>query len=136
MNRCFADTYYFLALLNPHDEAHERAVEFNASSRRPLVTTAFILIEVADALADTDARPLFARLRARMESDKRAAIVPPSRDLFERGVDLYENRRDKGWSLTDCTSFVVMRDDGIMDALTADHHFEQAGFNAILRPPA
>jgi predicted nucleic acid-binding protein len=51
-----------------------------------------------------------------------------------RGIQLYDSRPDKQWSLTDCISFVVMQDRGIVEALTGDHHFEQAGFTALLKP--
>jgi predicted nucleic acid-binding protein len=44
----------------------------------------------------------------------------------------YESRPDKAWSLTDCISFVVMNQHGLTEALTGDHHFEQAGFTALL----
>jgi len=60
-------------------------------------------------------------------------IIPPSADLFERGVELYRQRSDKDWSLTDCISFVVMADEKITEALTGDRHFEQAGFYALLK---
>ena len=56
-----------------------------------------------------------------------------SPELFASGSDLYAQRLDKDWSLTDCISFVVMRERGIAEALTADHHFEQAGFTILLR---
>ena len=59
-------------------------------------------------------------------------IVPASQDVFEQGVELFENRLDKDWSLTDCISFIVMRERGLTEALTGDHHFEQAGFRALL----
>jgi len=52
--------------------------------------------------------------------------------LFHRGVELFRRRPDKGWPLTDCISFVVMQDHGIDEALTADVHFQQAGFTALL----
>lgn len=133
MNRCFADTFYFLALLNARDEAHEKAVQYSVLSRRPFVTTGFVLIEVADGLAGTGARSVFGTLRSRLELDRRALVIAPSEELFDRGADLYASRPDKGWSLTDCISFVVMQDLGLRDALTADHHFEQAGFVALLR---
>ena len=57
--------------------------------------------------------------------------------LFAAGLDLYRNRPDKAWSLTDCISFVVMRERSITEALAYDRHFEQAGFRALLReePP-
>ena len=60
-------------------------------------------------------------------------IVSPSLDLFEQGVELFAHRPDKQWSLTDCISFVVMQDRGLTEALTANHHFEQAGFVAMLK---
>ena len=60
-------------------------------------------------------------------------VVPASRPLFEEAIALYASRLDKNWSLTDCISFVVMRDEGITQALTGDHHFEQAGFEVLLK---
>jgi predicted nucleic acid-binding protein len=54
-------------------------------------------------------------------------------DLYEAGIELYRARADKDWSLTDCISFVVMEERGIADALTGDRHFEQAGFQAMLK---
>jgi hypothetical protein len=58
--------------------------------------------------------------------------VPASEEVFERGLGLYRSRPDKEWSLTDCISFVVMQEQGIGEALTADRHFTQAGFVALL----
>ena len=132
MTPCFADAYYFFALLNAGDEAHAQAVAFNATQRQPLVTTAWILTEVADGLAATPSRALFGALRRRLKDDRRVTIIPPDTELFERGVALYEHRADKQWSLTDCISFVVMQDRGITEALTADRHFEQAGYTLLL----
>jgi predicted nucleic acid-binding protein len=60
-------------------------------------------------------------------------IVPPETKLFDQGIEFYQCRPDKAWSLTDCLSFVVMTDLGISEALTGDHHFEQAGFRALLK---
>ena len=60
-------------------------------------------------------------------------IVPASSELFSKGFAFFTSRPDKDWSFTDCISFVVMRERGITNALTADHHFEQAGFVALLK---
>jgi hypothetical protein len=60
------------------------------------------------------------------------SIIPPSQEVFDLGLDLYAQRPDKDWSLTDCISFIVMRQHGLTDALTGDRHFQQAGFKALL----
>lgn len=66
-------------------------------------------------------------------SDFEGRIVPATPADFESGVQLYEQRPDQEWSLTDCISFHVMRRENITEALTADHHFEQAGFAVLLK---
>lgn len=132
MKFVFADTFYFLAVISPSDAAHERAVQFGATSERPILTTSWVLAEVADGLSDTQNRLLARQLYLDLQADPRDTIVPATHDLFERGLQLYGDRADKQWSLTDCISFVVMQDHGIHEALTADRHFEQAGFVALL----
>lgn len=134
MKALFADTFYFLALLNARDEAHAAAEAFTASRSVKLVTTAWVMTELADGLATTAGRSMFAAVLRELESDRQTRVVAADHTLWQRGVHLYERRPDKGWSLTDCISFVVMEDEGIADALTADHHFEQAGFRALLKP--
>ena len=133
MTACFADTFCFLAMMNPRDEDHERVTAFMSAFVRPLVTTAWVLTEVGDALADTPNRPIFTRFLSQLRSDSRSLVVPTSDNLFEEGVELYHERPDKEWSLTDCISFVVMQQQGLSEALTKDHHFEQAGFVALLK---
>jgi uncharacterized protein len=128
----FADTFYFLAIINSKDAAHEKATAFSASREDAIVTTAWVLTELADALCDSFHRRMFQRVVNDMKADSQTLIVPPSRSLFERGMELYNARNDKDWSLTDCISFIVMEDHGITEALTGDRHFEQAGFGALL----
>jgi hypothetical protein len=133
VSACFADTSYFLALLIRDDEYHERAVRWASTSNRPLLTTEYVAMEVANFLAATPARSLFGALLETLGMNPRSTLVRASPDLFRRGVELYLQRLDKSWSLTDCTSFVVMHERKLTDALTADYHFEQAGFAALLR---
>ena len=133
MTACFAETFYFLALLNRRDDAHREAIAIAQSLHRPIVTTGWVLTELADGLADTPGRMAFPRFLERFRSDPRAEIVAMTDLLFDRAVGLYASRPDKAWSLTDCVSFVVMSDRGITDALTADHHFEQAGFTLMMK---
>jgi predicted nucleic acid-binding protein len=132
MNAWFADTYYFLALLNPRDEGHARAVEASQTSR-PLVTTAAVLLEVGNFLAGTDARRLVVPFFRRFHAGPGAEIVPLSAAMMDEGQAIYDSSSDKEWSLTDCISFVVMRERSILETLTQDHHFEQAGFVALLK---
>lgn len=133
MTRVFADTYYFLALLNSKDPAHSRSVEFTLAFDGEMTTTAWVLTELADALNDPPNRPKFVETMNQLRNNQQARIIAPDVDLFDEGVELFRSRPDKKWSLTDCISFVVMTKHGISDALTGDHHFEQAGFIALLK---
>ena len=132
MKAVFADTAFFLALINSRDQHHARASELNATLESPLLTTAWVLLEFANALSASRSRARFERVLIRLRAEPNVEIVAPDADLFERGCQLYISRTDKEWSLTDCVSFVVMTGRGLSDALTADHHFEQAGFHALL----
>ncbi len=129
----FVDTGYFLGVLLPDDTLAHRAVPWEERLREPLLTSEFVLVEVADALGlprnRSMVRPFFNSLR----QDNVIEIVPASSELFDDGLQFYDARNDKEWSLTDCISFVLMRQRGITRALAFDHHFEQAGFEALLR---
>ena len=69
-------------------------------------------------------------------ADPTAIVVAPDVRLYDAGLRLYADRLDKNWSVTDCISFLAMRERRIVEALTTDHHFEQAGFVALLKQPA
>jgi uncharacterized protein len=133
MTAVFADTFYFIALLSPADEAHAKAVAFTRQFSGSLLTTAWVLTELADGLIETPAREKFVQFYDRLRVRDDVVIVPCSEELFDRGIELFRRRPDKEWSLTDCISFVVMENQNVADALTADHHFEQAGFTSILK---
>ena len=133
MRPVFADTVYFLALLNPADQFHQQAQASSLQPAGPLLTTEFVLMEVGDALSRPEYRPRFARLLEVLREQTDVEIVPASSALFRRATSLHAERPDKEWSLTDCTSFVVMNERNLTDALTTDHHFEQAGFRPLMR---
>lgn len=135
MRKIFADSFYFLALANPRDGAHAQARAYQGGQLMRLVTTEFVLIEVADALArSAEGRRFAYALHDALRADDQVIIVPSDSLLYQQGLDLYAARPDKLWSLTDCISFVVMHREGIAEALTGDRHFEQAGFVALLKP--
>jgi predicted nucleic acid-binding protein len=97
-----------------------------------LLTTEFVLLEVANALS----APIFRQQVIRFIDGLRAmssfSIIPASKTLLAEGWQLYRARPDKEWSLTDCTSFILMRRENVTQAFTSDHHFEQAGFTKLL----
>jgi uncharacterized protein len=133
MKAVFADTSFYLAVLNPRDVLHANAVQIGNRIKRPVLLSDFVLLELGNALSAVQQRQLFSQLVPHLRSHPNIRIVPASCDLLERGFQLFLRRTDKAWSLTDCTSFVVMQDEGLTDALTTDHHFEQAGFTVLLR---
>jgi uncharacterized protein len=133
MKAIFADSFHYLALLTSADPAHSFAIEEHDRPGRTIVTTEAVLLEVGDALCEPPDHDDFLALYETVRSDPRTKIIPLNRTLIERGIQLFRKRADKNWPLTDCISFVVMKDEGISEALTADHHFEQAGFKVLLK---
>ena len=129
----FVDTHFILALANPRDQWHSAATETSAGVSGDLVTTDAVLLEVADALAGLGCRARALNVLDALRDDPDVEIVPLTRELFDKGLDLFRLRSDKAWSLTDCISFSLMKARGIREALTGDHHFEQAGFTAVLK---
>jgi predicted nucleic acid-binding protein len=133
MRRVFADTFYFLALLNKNDADHEKAVRWSKSYRGQVLTTEWVLTELADGLATSRGRIAFSKTREKMLAEPAYQIKPLDMELYQQGIDMYAARVDKQWSLTDCISFIVMQREGLTEATTGDHHFEQAGFVALLK---
>ena len=131
MNGCFADTFFFLALLDRRDEHHSRVTAFAAKYRGTVVTTRWVLAETANMLGVTPVRMQSASLLQTIEKARGFQIIRESDRIYERGVALYAGRPDKSWSLTDCISFVAMEENGLREALTGDRHFGQAGFVAL-----
>src|SRR5207247_2515522 len=103
------DTSLFVAFLNPRDEYHQPAVAFLSERSALLVTTDWVLVELGNFLCNSRARRRFVPFVRDLREDALVRIVPASTDLFEQALDLYHRRPDKGWSVTDCTSFLVMR---------------------------
>jgi uncharacterized protein len=136
MKRVFADTAYWFALLNPKDQLHSRALE--ASTRLKglrIVTSDWVLTELLNGFASSgsEMRSAAAATAVTLRSDASVTVVPQTGHAFTASLDLYRERSDKGWSLTDCASFLTIRELGITAALTSDEHFEQAGCMALLR---
>jgi predicted nucleic acid-binding protein len=136
MAKLFADSWYYLAMLNPRDSRHAEAKQLSLRRTDPIVTTYWVLTEVVDAFSQAANRTNAIALVDALQHDVSVTIVPLEQSVWEAGMQLFRERGDKDWSLTDCISFAVMDDLGIREALTADIHFEQAGFVALFRSPA
>jgi predicted nucleic acid-binding protein len=131
----FLDTAYVYALINTRDQWHESATLWQqkiVDDGRTLLTTELILFEIADGLAAINFRQQAIQVIDALRANSLVEIVPAPTELLNGALDLYRQRSDKGWGLTDCASFVVMRERGLLDALTGDDHFRQAGFRALM----
>jgi len=133
MNLVFADAFYFVARLNRRDQHHARVLEFSRDFRARILTSDWVLMEVADALAESESRARVRDFILHLRQSGACEIIPASRELFDRALELYRQHTDKEWTLTDCVSFAIMRERKVADALTGDKHFEQAGFVALLK---
>ncbi len=133
MTSVFADAAFYIALASPRNQNHTIAARFAGTFTGRAVTTEYVLTEVANYLSRPAHRAKFLDLLAHLRADNGTEIVASSSDLWDRGLDLYDRRRDKHWSLTDCISMVVMKELGLIEVLTADRDFEQAGFKNVLK---
>ena len=126
------DTSGWLCILDERDERHRTAVDlFNSS--RTLITHSYIIAELVPLCQSRR----FSRIRTlnfldELVSDPTIEILWLDVTLTRQGINLLASREDKRWSLCDAVSFIIMNRYGISDALTTDHHFEQAGFVRLL----
>jgi predicted nucleic acid-binding protein len=132
MRAVFADTAYYVAVLNERDSLYPNAKTYAAQPDWTYVTTEYVLVEVANFYSRSGRRGHFVTLDARLRTAQNTVIIAANSELYRAGLALFAARPDKEWSLTDCTSFAVMTDRKMTDALTADAHFTQAGFKALL----
>lgn len=137
MKQVFADTFYWLALQNKNDNWHSKVQEYSENSLEGtrIVTTESVLIEYLNGFSEFGSyhkAVAFSTTKSILE-DANITVVNQNMDLFLRGLDRYSKRTDKGYSLTDCMSMIVMEEKGLTDVLTHDHHFTQAGFNILFK---
>jgi uncharacterized protein len=128
----FADTHFYVGLLNRRDEFHRLASKWAEQERPVIVTTEFVLLEVANFFKQPADRAKFSGFVQSLEDDPATNVVPCEGSWFRKGLHRFSSRLDKEWSLTDCISFVVTEEYGLTNVLTNDHHFEQARFTLLL----
>ena len=134
-NKIFADTFYWVAVLNPKDFAHFDAVETRQLlGAITVVTTETVLIEVLNYFAEYGAftRKSAADAVRTIIEDNEIEYISHSPEIFLEALDFYEKRLDKGYSLTDCVSMLAMKKLGLQEILTHDNHFEQEGLTILL----
>jgi uncharacterized protein len=121
----FLDTAYAIALSSSNDQFHTRATELVdqlETSGTQLVTTRAMLLEIGNALSKQRYRHAAVQLFDSLEADPTVETVSLSDEVYTRALQLYRERPDEEWGLTDCVSFLVMRDRGLTEALTTDEH--------------
>ncbi|MGI9174823.1 MAG: type II toxin-antitoxin system VapC family toxin [Rhodothermales bacterium] len=134
MRRVFADTFYWVALINPRDSAHAQVAGFTLSTQPAVVvTTEEVLTEVLNFFAEYEggARGRAAQVIELILERPDVRVLPQSTSSFRDGLDLYAARLDKGYSLTNCIPMAAMRREGLREVLTEDYHFTQEGFTAL-----
>lgn len=136
MKSVFVDTAHWIALYAPKDDLRERAVaaQKNLEGDHRFVTTDFVLAEFLNAFSrrGPTLRGGACTMASRILKDPNCLVVPASRDYFQRGLELYGNRKDKDYSLVDCVSIMVMRDHAITEVLSPDECFAHEGFTKLL----
>jgi predicted nucleic acid-binding protein len=136
MSDVFLDTSYAIALAVETDAHHKAATQLAndlKSGRGRVVTTRAVMLEIGNALSRARHRNTAIAILESLDRDPQVDILALTDELFELAMQLFRSRLDKEWGLVDCVSFVVMQELELTDALTADEHFEQAGFRALLR---
>lgn len=132
-SRIFVDTLFVVALINQRDQHHAKASELAAQFEGfPLLVTDAVFLEIGNALARNFKKEAVEVIEHFLTSDE-VKVVHLNPQLFDQAFAEYKRYQDKEWGLVDCISFVVMRQEGVTQALTFDHHFEQAGFQVLMR---
>jgi len=137
MKQVFADTGFWIALLNPKDRWYEKAIAINKEleiEKTTIVTSELVLIELLNFFGTfpSNIRQRTGLLVQNIQSHSTITIVSQTSLLFSKALELYLQRPDKQWSLTDCSSFLIMKELQITEALAHDKHFQQAGFITLL----
>jgi uncharacterized protein len=134
MKQIFADTSYWIGLVNPRDQIHPKVMKITQQlTSVRLLTTEMVLVELLNTFSDSPFRRAVSGMVLKLRNDRNVRIVPQTSEQFESALRRYKQAADKSWTLTDCASFEVMEAEQIQAALTHDQHFAQVGFETLLR---
>lgn len=132
----FIDTTALLALINADDALHDAASEAYSKLTRTgaaLVTSDWVVAEFLNGASRPPMRGAAVQLLAAYRGSMRSTLLPASHEWWEAALALYGARPDKSWSFIDCTSIIACREQQVTQVLTHDRHFEQAGFELLIR---
>jgi uncharacterized protein len=136
MKEAFADTGYWIALINPRDPLHAKVKYVSKELGQVIIVTSeMVLTEFANYFSGygTGLRAIVAKTIDDIRSDPNVRLVPQTSIQFQEALNMYRLYLDKQWGLTDCVSIQIMRERKIKEALAHDAHFVQAGFKVLLR---
>jgi uncharacterized protein len=136
MKTVFADTGYWIAILDPQDTLHSKAINLSITlTQVQICTSEMVLTEILNHFSKRGnfLRYAAANLIESLQENPAITIIPQTDRIFQQALILYKQRPDQAWSHTDCSSFCIMQQQNILEALAYDKHFEQAGFIALLR---
>lgn len=135
MTRYFVDAGHLIALANPNDQWHSLAVQkATLVADHDSITTEDILIEFLNFYSEAGSymRQKVVDITRSILTDVRYEIIARDEVSFHDGLEMYESRLDKGYSLTDCISMNICHTRGITEVLSNDDHFRQEGFRVLL----
>jgi predicted nucleic acid-binding protein len=136
MKKVFIDTLYWLAIVLPGDPWQTPAKKAKSSIGNIfMVTTDEVLTEFLNALSKggEHMRKQAVQMVKKILENPNVKVIPQSRDSFLNGLELYGQRADKAYSLTDCISMNVIEKESITEVLTNDKHFEQEGYVVLIK---
>jgi len=133
--KVFVDTSAWLALVNKSDAAHQKARKVRDTLLKypsQFLVTNYVMVEIANAFSRIPYKETAVKLISSIEMSENIHIIEINKEIYKKAWQVYSTYLDKDWSLTDCTSFEVMRERRITEAFTTDKHFEQAGFDILI----
>jgi predicted nucleic acid-binding protein len=136
MIEAFLDTTFAIALVNQSDLFHKKAIQLADQIEAAgilIVTTQLVLVRISNALSRQRYHTEAVHLLESIDADPNITTIPLSEAIYHKAYQLSCDHEDKQWDMTDCISFVVMKENGIKDALTTNPVFQQMGYCSLLR---
>ena len=132
----FVDSFAWIAAINKSDNYHEisiRILEELLNNHAKLITTNYVVVETINALSKVELRKTVIGFIDKLEKSPSVQIIKITDEIYNNAWTLYQQRMDKDWGITDCTSFEIMKMFNIKTAFTSDKHFEQAGYILVVK---